>query len=597
VVGPEAHSDSLTPKGGRRLRRTEALSNLNSACLPGNLVRPLQSRRAVAILTLLILTASAFVTLGVVPSPTRAESGASAAPLLHDDFTHDTSLNTNLWQINGTVGSVLGQDQCGGPCETILLEPTFSSAGMEIAQVNTSFTVGTIQSIESFTPPFTATAVVEGTVSRGHTFGFAIASTNASSGVAIIGNLNSTDCSSLGNCGDPATCGISANPAAIPSNQCYYGIYARIANEGGHWKKVAPNLYLTPSMGVYYTLQVSVDASGSAQYSLSQGGHVINESTAQIGSGPFWVIIEQGEGAPVPGHGPNQAYWMSVSLTSGTSTSSTSTSSTSTSPSSAGISVDIWIVVVIIIIIILFLMILLWYRRRRLTVTVRDSQKLSPIPRATVSANGPVNLSGTTENNGQVVFTNPKKGDYSIQAIAAGYNPSIPVTVSVKKTIEFTVRLDRIAPGAQEGVVSNAPSEGPGRDKVIGLDEGKASLHGSGVMAQSPSLQTQQPQTGVTQPTQQGSAPAVTQTESASSPSDQQGLDELEGWGGERIRQIIRTFQMKGAISPETALTAQELGLSRLFVRIMKRRKGRTRFFVEINGRYYLNQKALQEMK
>ena len=71
---------------------------------------------------------------------------------------------------------------------------------------------------------------------------------------------------------------------------------------------------------------------------------------------------------------------------------------------------------------------------------------------------------------------------------------------------------------------------------------------------------------------------------------------ELEGWGGERIRQIIKTFQMKGAISPETALTADELGLSRLFVRIMKRRKGRTRVFIEINGRYYLDQKALKEM-
>jgi len=71
----------------------------------------------------------------------------------------------------------------------------------------------------------------------------------------------------------------------------------------------------------------------------------------------------------------------------------------------------------------------------------------------------------------------------------------------------------------------------------------------------------------------------------------------MEGFGGGRIGEIIKMFQAKGAISPETALTAQELGLSRLFVRIMKRRKGRTRIFVEINGRYYLNQTALQEMK
>ena len=65
---------------------------------------------------------------------------------------------------------------------------------------------------------------------------------------------------------------------------------------------------------------------------------------------------------------------------------------------------------------------------------------------------------------------------------------------------------------------------------------------------------------------------------------------------GGRIGEIIRTFQAKGAISPETALTADELGLSRIFVRIMKRRRGRTRIFVEINGRYYLDQKALKEM-
>ena len=71
----------------------------------------------------------------------------------------------------------------------------------------------------------------------------------------------------------------------------------------------------------------------------------------------------------------------------------------------------------------------------------------------------------------------------------------------------------------------------------------------------------------------------------------------MEGFVGGRISEIIRTFKEKGAISPETALTAQELGLSRIFVRIMKRRRGRTRVFVEINGKYYLDQKALQEMK
>ena len=80
-------------------------------------------------------------------------------------------------------------------------------------------------------------------------------------------------------------------------------------------------------------------------------------------------------------------------------------------------------------------------------------------------------------------------------------------------------------------------------------------------------------------------------------PPATEGPEAADGWAGERIREIIRTFQAKGAISPQTALTAEELGLSRMFVRIMKRRRGRTRIFVEINGKYYVDETALNEMK
>jgi hypothetical protein len=73
--------------------------------------------------------------------------------------------------------------------------------------------------------------------------------------------------------------------------------------------------------------------------------------------------------------------------------------------------------------------------------------------------------------------------------------------------------------------------------------------------------------------------------------------EEEEGFGGERIRAIIETFRAKGALSPESALTAQELGLSRIFVRIMKRRRGKTKVFVEVNGKYYLDENALRAMK
>jgi hypothetical protein len=496
--------------------------------------------------------------------------------LLHDNFTQDTELNTTLWQINGSVGAVYGLDDVG--IQNILLAPTFSSLGMEIAQVNTSFTTGTIQSIESFTPPFTATAVVEGTVSRGHTFGFAIASTNASSGVAIIGNLNSTDCSSLGNCGDPATCGISANPTVTPSGQCYYGIFARIASGGGKWEKVEPKLDLTPSLVVYYTLKISVDAAGSAQYSVSQGGQVINESTAQIGSGPFYIIIEQGEGAPVPGPGPNQAYWASVAVApSAISVSTSSSTQTSPAPPLKGIPTLIWIIIVVIIILLIFF--LLYGRRRGFVVTVLDSGTSSPVSKASVSATGPKDLSGITNDNGKVDFGTVKEGDYTVNASAAGYSLSTPVVVRVKKKTKYTKKLDRLAPINQGGIGGNAPPAGPSAGEAM----------------TPPSIsQNQRAQGGVAQPSKPGPSLTTTQPESVT-PSEQRGPDEFEGWGGGRIREIIKTFQAKGAVSPETAMTAEELGLSRLFVRIMKRRKGKTMIFMEINGKYYLNQKALQD--
>jgi len=529
-----------------------------------NLARRPQLYDAVTILALLAVTGSAFVALVVLPSPTRAATASGT--LLSDDFTHDTSLNTNLWQINGSVGSVFGLKDMNSST-TVLLEPTLSSAGMRIAQVNGKFEVGTIQSVESFTPPFTATATVDATVSNGHTFSFAISSADASSGVVIWGNVNDTNCSNQSDCGNPEICGNTANPEVTPPNQCYYGIDAKTGS-GGAWAK-KPKLFLTPTVNVTYTLQISVDASGNARYSVGQGGETLGQSTANVGTRPFYIIMEQGEGAPVGGGRDNVAYWKSVAVTLPSTSSSTSITSTTPGPSSSGISISIQIAIVVAVIVILLLIILLWYRRRKLIVALQDSKTLSPILGALVSASGPKNLSGTTRNDGKVVFTNPKKGDYSIQAKATGYNSSIPVMIKVKEDkTECVIKLDRIDRG-QPGQGGAAPSQGPG-----------------------PQPQVQTPVAEVTQIP----APSAPMAAGPAAPQpSQQELPEFEGWGGERIRQIIKTFQEKGAISPETALTAKELGLSRMFVRIMQRRKGQTIIFMEINGKYYLNQEAFRK--
>jgi hypothetical protein len=507
--------------------------------------------------------ASAFVPLFAAPFRTQAASTAPGG--LSDDFSHDTSLNESLWQINGPVGSVLGPKDAG--ISLVALEPAFSSKGMEIAQVNDRQEVGTIQSIENFTPPFTVSAAVEGTVSNGHTFGFAISSAEASSGILVYGNLNDTNCSNLVNCGDPAVCGNPANPS-IPPDQCYYGIDAKIGHDG-NWTGSKTTLYRTPSVNVTYALQISVDASGSASYSISQGGQVLGSmGTARVGTGPFYIVLEQAEGSPVGNGRANQAYWKSVSLSATVGTLSTSTSP---GPSSSGIPVDTWIIIGIAILA-LFLILLLWYsRRRKFTVVVQDSQTHSPIEGASVTAVGPKDYSGTADKKGRAIFANPKEGNYTIQAKASGYDASTPELIKVgQDKTEHLVNLERVGRG-QQGPGVTAPPEAP-----------------------SPQAQAQL--TGA-QAAQSAAVPTSPVVPGAASPQpSQHAFPEFEGWGGDRVRQIIATFEAKGAISPETALTAKELGLSRLFVRIMERRKGRTRIFVEINGRYYLDQEALRRM-
>ena len=70
-----------------------------------------------------------------------------------------------------------------------------------------------------------------------------------------------------------------------------------------------------------------------------------------------------------------------------------------------------------------------------------------------------------------------------------------------------------------------------------------------------------------------------------------------QGERAERFRRLVNVFQQKGATSPEKAMTAQELGLPPRFEEYMDSRSGQTKIFIEVNGKYYLDQNALEEMR
>jgi len=69
--------------------------------------------------------------------------------------------------------------------------------------------------------------------------------------------------------------------------------------------------------------------------------------------------------------------------------------------------------------------------------------------------------------------------------------------------------------------------------------------------------------------------------------------DEIRKW----LFEVIERFRQKGAVSAERAMTAQELGLPLGFQEAMKRRLGRSGIFVEVNGKYYLSEERLKQMR
>ena len=93
--------------------------------------RQLPPRRAVAVLVVLFLSASALAFTTVLPSAARAAPVAPAITGFSDDFTRDSALNSTLWQVNGPVGLDFAAANCPA-CIVVPLDPTFSG-GMRIA--------------------------------------------------------------------------------------------------------------------------------------------------------------------------------------------------------------------------------------------------------------------------------------------------------------------------------------------------------------------------------------------------------------------------------------------------------------------------------
>ncbi len=77
----------------------------------------------------------------------------------------------------------------------------------------------------------------------------------------------------------------------------------------------------------------------------------------------------------------------------------------------------------------------------------------------------------------------------------------------------------------------------------------------------------------------------------------QNSLFRRRGMIRERLLRIIKIFRERGAISPEGAMTLDELGLPPKFQRLMNGRLGQSGIFLKVNGKYYLSEEQVKRIE
>ncbi len=211
---------------------------------------------------------------------------------LVDSFTSDSSLNTTLWTTNSQFLESLAAASSSPPASFVTPQLSFSSSGMEMTGVDGYFQTAGIQSLMTFTPPFTVQANVMGTEATGNPFELFLASSDLSQFLTVSGNLNS-------------------------ANGGYYGIWTTAPNISQLWQlgeQLQPATLA--ALNVEYTINISVNMQGGATVIVQNSNGTLfgSASNLQVGTGPFYLVLGQREGAPNLPPGPNVAYWNNVSV-------------------------------------------------------------------------------------------------------------------------------------------------------------------------------------------------------------------------------------------------------------------------------------------
>ena len=211
---------------------------------------------------------------------------AGQARTFVENFSDDHGLDESRWS---TQCDILDALASVNQPRTTEIRPllNFGADGMTMSGVTERYQFAGIASHETFSPPFTLNATVEGVVANGNAFAIYLVSDDLKQWFNIQGNLN-------------------------PENRQFYGIRMSYTSYG--LMHHGAYLHRKPAINEPYTFRVSVGIDGKASVWLMNGSSTVaSKSGLMVGTGPFHLILAQREGSPQMA-GPNAAIWKDVSI-------------------------------------------------------------------------------------------------------------------------------------------------------------------------------------------------------------------------------------------------------------------------------------------
>ena len=208
--------------------------------------------------------------------------------LFSDDFTRESALNQQLWDLNPPfVASLASSMYLGVALRPVYAQLSFSSEGMRIAGVSNARQFIGLASRQSFSPPYAIRAEVMGVKAFANPFALMLVSEETGALLNLYGNINRN------------------NPAY------------RVGVSGKD--QPVQTLVADPAEGKWYILTILVDAGGQATVQVSdRTGNIGRAARMSLGRGPAHLVISQSQINPRD-PGPNIALWRSITVTQGAS--------------------------------------------------------------------------------------------------------------------------------------------------------------------------------------------------------------------------------------------------------------------------------------